>query len=190
MADDSTPKQTSENDAQQARRRHQYYLFNHRWQTWLDKKVEEAIGDGNVAHLQGSGQPLKLNDDDDHVPADLRMAHKIMRENDVVPQWMAMGRGLEADREKILRFAYSAAKSYLQRLYEARVAGSFIREREAGERFQAACERVQARIEAYNTQLLTYNTSLPRNVPQRVPLNAEAVLQDAMQAAQDDAQSS
>lgn len=173
----------SENDANKARLRRQYYWYYQKWQTWLDRKVEEAIGDGNVSNLRGAGKPLDLGEDDAQVPEEMRLAYKVMRDHDVTPAWVGLGRELAAEREKILRFAENAARNYQQRLYDARVAGSFLLEREAGERWQAACERIQQRIQTYNNNLLTFNTALPPQVPQRVPLDYQRELEHAIQVA-------
>jgi len=49
-----------------------------------DNRIREAIEAGHFDDLQGKGQPLNL-EDDSHIPADLRMAYKILKNADCLP---------------------------------------------------------------------------------------------------------
>ena len=71
-----------------------------RWKKAVDHLVEDLIGDGDVSHLPGAGRPLQLGDDK-HTPAELRAAHKIMQDHDVVPDWMTFGKSLEEMEHKL-----------------------------------------------------------------------------------------
>jgi hypothetical protein len=49
-----------------------------------DNRIREAIEAGDFDDLQGKGQPLNL-EDDSHIPPDLRMAYKILKNADCLP---------------------------------------------------------------------------------------------------------
>jgi hypothetical protein len=49
-----------------------------------EKRIKDAIADGVFDNLPGAGRPLEL-DDDSHVPEDLRIAYKILRNANCVP---------------------------------------------------------------------------------------------------------
>ena len=53
-----------------------------RWESFIDEQIKRAIGDGDMHHLPGAGMPLNLDADDTNVPEELRMAYKIMQDND------------------------------------------------------------------------------------------------------------
>lgn len=49
-----------------------------------DQKIREAIENGEFEDLPGKGQPLNL-EDDSHLPQDLRLAYKILKNADCLP---------------------------------------------------------------------------------------------------------
>jgi hypothetical protein len=49
-----------------------------------EKKIAEAIARGELDDLPGSGKPLEL-DDDAHIPEDLRVAYRILKNAGYVP---------------------------------------------------------------------------------------------------------
>jgi hypothetical protein len=54
-----------------------------------DNRIREAIEAGDFDDLQGKGQPLNL-EEDSHVPPELRMAYKILKNADCLPQELAL----------------------------------------------------------------------------------------------------
>jgi hypothetical protein len=50
----------------------------------VEKKIKEAEERGEFENLLGRGRPLKL-DDDSRIPADLRLAYKILKNADCLP---------------------------------------------------------------------------------------------------------
>lgn len=49
-----------------------------------ENRILEAIEAGLFDNLEGHGQPLKL-EDESHIPPELRMAHKILKNADCLP---------------------------------------------------------------------------------------------------------
>lgn len=146
-----------------------------KWQSWVDQLIRQAIGDGDVSWLPGAGRPLALGDLEDHLtPSELRLAHRIMKDHDVVPEWMALRFVLEDKLEKIRKRLRHYAIDYKTRLADARARASFILEREADARWQAALQILSAEADDYNRELLNYNLTVPPQVGQRIPLNFTA----------------
>jgi hypothetical protein len=49
-----------------------------------EAKIAEAIANGELDNLPGAGKPLAL-DDDSHIPPELRMAYRILKNADCLP---------------------------------------------------------------------------------------------------------
>jgi hypothetical protein len=49
-----------------------------------ERKIQEAILNGELDNLPGKGKPLKL-DDESHIPEELRLAYKILKNADCLP---------------------------------------------------------------------------------------------------------
>ncbi|MFZ2445216.1 MAG: DnaJ family domain-containing protein [Syntrophobacteraceae bacterium] len=49
-----------------------------------DQKIREAMQQGEFDDLPGKGKPLRL-EDDSHIPQDIRLAHKILKNADCLP---------------------------------------------------------------------------------------------------------
>jgi hypothetical protein len=59
------------------------------FQKIAERRILEAIREGAFDDLPGTGQPLDL-EDDSHVPEDLRVAYKILKNADFVPKEVAL----------------------------------------------------------------------------------------------------
>ena len=59
------------------------------FQKIAERRILEAIREGALDDLPGAGQPLEL-EDDSHVPEDLRVAYKILKNADFVPKEVAL----------------------------------------------------------------------------------------------------
>src|SRR3954464_1549956 len=122
----------------------------------IDEQIKDAMRKGQFADLPGQGKPLKL-DDDSNVPSHLRMAHKILRDNDLVPGWMAEGQEIDAAREKLI--------ADIRRAAQANQATALQGLREAARK--------------YNSKVLTYNLKVPQGVTHKRHLNFEQELSKA-----------
>lgn len=147
--------------------------------SWLDKMMRRAVGDGRSEHLQGAGKPLQF-EDESHVPPDMRMAYRIMRQNDVVPEWMELGQTLEKDCAEIRRRLRQGAQRYRQSVVDAQQRDSVRAELEAREQWQRLCDKIGQEIVRYNSRLLTYNVSIPPAISQRVPMRLQTEVEQAL----------
>ena len=59
------------------------------FQKIIEKRIKEAQMRGEFDDLPGSGEPLNI-EDDSHVPEDLRLAYKILKNADCLPPELAL----------------------------------------------------------------------------------------------------
>jgi hypothetical protein len=123
----------------------------------IDEQIKDAMRKGQFDDLPGAGKPLRL-DDEAHTPEHLRMTYKILRDNDLVPDWMAQGRELDAALEKLVADVQRSAGSK---------AGS------------PGLEALRAAAKHYNRQVLSYNLKVPKGVAHKRHFDLEAELTKA-----------
>jgi hypothetical protein len=119
----------------------------------IDEQIQDAIRKGQFVDLPGTGKPLKL-EDDAHTPEHLRMAHKILRDNDLAPDWIVQGQELDAAHDKLVADIQQAART-----------GS-------GKGLAALREAAKR----YNSRVLSYNLKVPQGVTHKRHLDFEAAL--------------
>lgn len=67
---------------------------------WIaERKIKEAIDEGQFDNLPGKGKPLVF-DDDPMTPPHLRMANKILKNANVLPDWMQVHKEIESERRE------------------------------------------------------------------------------------------
>lgn len=153
-----------------------------KWDTLVDERIREIIGDGDMSWHPKAGQPLEF--DDENIPEDFKLAYKIMKDNDAVPAWMALGYTLRDKHEKIHKRIKQYARDYVLRRQRSIEAGSFIMHREADERWQEATRHLRLDIGKYNSELLNYNLQVPPGVGQMIPIDAEQLIESTLEQAQ------
>lgn len=143
-----------------------------RWQPLIDRMLEQAVKNGDFANLPGEGKPLKFYDL--NTPEHLRMAYQILRDNDLAPEWMMMGKELEEKRALLLHDLRRAAGKYHQ---AARV----------GITTERTWKRAQILFrqgaQSYNKQVLAYNLKLPPGVVHKAQLDTEGEISRALSEA-------
>lgn len=154
-----------------------------KWQTYVDQKVQQWLGDGDMSWHPGAGQALDLQDDQ-YTPEDMRLAYRIMQDNDAVPPWMALGFVLRDKRDKITTKIQQYAHDYLQRQKECLVAGQFVRLQQVEERWKEAVQKLFDEIKRYNSEVLDYNLQVPAGIEQMVPLDAKKLIARALEQAE------
>ena len=71
-----------------------------------EQRIKEAIERGELDHLPGAGKPLELDEDAD-VPAELRVAYRILKNSGFVPPEIELRRDI-ASAEQLLTQAVGA----------------------------------------------------------------------------------
>jgi hypothetical protein len=72
------------------------------WSDFAREQIEEAVKSGRWKDLPGKGEPLDLREDP-NVPPHLRLGNKILKDADMVPDWVAASQELRALHTKTLR---------------------------------------------------------------------------------------
>ncbi|MFN8372337.1 MAG: DnaJ family domain-containing protein [Anaerolineae bacterium] len=150
-----------------------------KWESKIEEAIRQALQDGRTSALPGAGKPLSL-DDDAHTPDDMRTAYKIMRDNDVQPEWMMAGKELEEKQRRLLADLKRGFESYRGTLGDIARMTDAARAAERKQSADAAWGRLYrtftTAIEAYNKQVITYNLKLPPGLPHKAHLNLQREL--------------
>lgn len=85
-----------------------------------EQKIAEAIEEGLFDDLPGKGEPLNL-DEDAHVPAHVRLANRILKNANVLPEWIELQKEIHNEREEVSRLWDRLAREY--RLRRAQIEG-------------------------------------------------------------------
>lgn len=64
-----------------------------------DRKIREAMEEGRFENLPGKGRPLNL-ETYSRLPAELRAAHRLMKEANILPDWIELSRSIRTAEEK------------------------------------------------------------------------------------------
>ena len=80
---------------------------------WLQKiaerRIKEAIDEGMLNNLPGAGRPLVL-EDESHLPEDLRIAHKILKNAGFVPPEVALRKEIATTEDLLAGMQDTKAK--------------------------------------------------------------------------------
>ena len=105
------------------------------WESLADELAKQIVGDGRSTHLNNAGKRLNLNDDP-YTPDDLKLANKLLKDNDLTPSWILEGRELDEARERLL----------------ARV------------RAGAVSEALAAEVAGFNKRVMSFNLKAPQGI--------------------------
>jgi DnaJ family protein C protein 28 len=131
-----------------------------KWQSYIDRALEN-IGDDQ--ELTGKGKPLNLSQDST-VPDEFRSAFKIMRENDIAPEWIMLGKELNTLHDNLMKQIKTQHASYKNALANASTEQSrALIERNWGVQKQ----KLQTAVDRYNDKSITYNLKVPTGIPHR-----------------------
>jgi hypothetical protein len=70
------------------------------WNLIADRKVQEAMEGGAFENLEGAGQPIREDVNPYEDPAQ-RMAHRLLKNAGITPDWIAEGRDLDRDIDRM-----------------------------------------------------------------------------------------
>ena len=74
----------------------------------IESRIKKAQQEGAFENLPGTGQPLPL-EDDRHIPEDLRMAYKVLKNADCLPPEVQLRKEIRITED--LRMAYKVLKN-------------------------------------------------------------------------------
>lgn len=134
----------------------------------IELAIRQAMADGLFDNLPGLGKPLRWNmDEESQIPEDMRMAYKIMRDHEVLPDWMMQGQALDTHHQKIIQELERAHRAYTSALQAADQQGDIGRRSRATRTWDNLLKTFAEAIEQYNKRVLTYNLKVPPHVTKR-----------------------
>jgi hypothetical protein len=149
-----------------------------RFRAIAERRIQEAITDGEFDNLAGMGQPLRV-DENPYVPEDWRLAFKVLENAGVVPDWVALAQELDAETEAWRRYGDDHFATLRARLAQAVAQpGALRRLREEIATLKAmhrrATEHHAALLADLNRKIHYYNAIIPSDSLQRATFLPEA----------------
>ena len=128
-----------------------------------DRIIAEAVEQGKFDNLDGKGRPLSL-DEDPLTPPHLRLGNRILRNANVLPDWVQMDVDIRASRAECERILAAFAKNY-----DLMRAGS---ESRRFAEWYARNRRVYlTALKSHNQAILKYNLAAPNSPTVHIPFN-------------------
>jgi anion-transporting ArsA/GET3 family ATPase len=142
-----------------------------------ERRIQEAIEAGVFDNLQNAGQPL-MDDDNPHVPPEMRAAFKVLQNSGYAPDWIVLAQQIENDIAQIraradAHFAYLRSQlNYLAGDPQAvKRLGSEVKRLKALHR--RAAEQHAHAIAEVNRKISTFNQTVPIASLLKAPLSPE-----------------
>ncbi len=147
--------------------------------TFLDDAIRDAMDNGAFDDLPGAGKPINF-EDEAHTPEHLRMAHKVLRDNDLAPDWILESKSLDQSRESIvlkLKRAQSRRRAGLDSASRSYTPAQDRAETERQWRYNL--ETIRAAAAEHNRRILTFNLKAPAGVTHKAMIDIEALLRES-----------
>jgi hypothetical protein len=132
------------------------------WETGVDIAIRKAMEAGEFKNLPGEGQPLDLSIDP-YTPAEMQLAHKIMKQNGIAPDWIAQSKALAAKLDSWHSRLNAAHKTYNKTNNLAA--------------WQTAKAKLDEDATKLNKELVAFNLKLPPGVAHRPLLNLQVAIE-------------
>ncbi len=139
------------------------------------EQIEKAMQEGEFDNLRGQGKPFNF-DDEKSVPEEWRLAYRIMKDNDIVPEWIGLQKEIEQDIQqarKKLNAAFQFYRAEEKRLAALTGTGVVIQQLEAKQGWRKAQSVFRQEIEIINQKLRNLNLKVPTSSLTRDLLDAE-----------------
>jgi hypothetical protein len=146
-----------------------------------ERKIKEAIEAGEFDNVPGMGEPLDLSVDP-FTPAHERLANKLLRKNNALPEWMQLEKDIRQEKAVL-------GPTRERGLHAVRVARSEASRERAAMRLRTD---YRERVRMLNTMVLKYcfiapagvqQPFTPHNVPAEMAALEEAITQAAREGA-------
>lgn len=135
------------------------------WESAIDKQIREAMERGAFDNLPGAGKPLDL-DENPFAPEDWRLAFKILKDNDVAPDWIETGKQIRDEITALAQLLDNQTQWQRERLAKIKLLApdKTIAEREHLVQVRDKTTRVyRQRAEALNKLIDTFNLKVPNS---------------------------
>ena len=123
------------------------------WESLIDRKIREAMEEGEFDNLSGQGQPIDLTENPFEDP-DWRMAHRMLRQAGFAPAWIEERKDIEAE--------IAAARNTLARIWSVLENARHTEDsRAADARWRKALEDFRLKSAELNRRIQTWNLKTP-----------------------------
>jgi DnaJ family protein C protein 28 len=139
-----------------------------RLESLSEKRLREAIENGEFDDLPGKGEPLDLQENPFEDP-DLRVVHRLLRNAGFAPAWIEERKDIDAELE--------AARTKLSRawtLFGARANAPSEAE------WERSLKEFSEQVVALNQRVRSYNLKAPAAVFHRQHINADRIVESTM----------
>lgn len=126
-------------------------------QDLVEGQIEKAMKRGAFNNLEGAGKPLNL-DENPYEPPEMRMAIKILKDNDFAPYWVELGKDIDAGQQK-LRSNVDAFKRYTRMTFSEKRSNSTLHRYD--KRKAAFYAESREHLETISKKILDYNLHCP-----------------------------
>jgi hypothetical protein len=117
----------------------------------FDDLFKDMLANTDVTRLKNAGKPLDLGDDP-HTPDDLKLAYKMLRDNDMIPDWILEARELDDTR------------------------GQLISRIQAARRVGTVSAALRDDVTQFNKRILSFNLKVPAGVKHKLFVDIEREL--------------
>lgn len=115
-----------------------------------DRKIKEAMDAGEFDNLEGKGEPIRI-EDDPFTPPEMRVAHKLLKNANALPQWLQLEKDIERERETVAPYIERGVRAIAQGKNQ-------VSKERVATRLRA---EVRDRMDLVNTLILKYNEITP-----------------------------
>jgi DnaJ homolog subfamily C member 28 len=138
------------------------------WESLVDKKIREAMEQGEFENLAGKGAPIDLSENPFEDP-EWRTAHRLLRNAGFAPAWIEDRKDIDAE--------LVAARMSLARTWTVlRNARNTEHESSATTRWENALDSFRKKVEELNRRISAWNLKAPAVSLQRKRIDVEAEL--------------
>ncbi|MEO0563242.1 MAG: DUF1992 domain-containing protein, partial [Chloroflexota bacterium] len=103
----------------------------------VERAIRQAMAEGLFDNLPGHGKPLNWRyQDETNAPREMRMANKIMQDNDIAPSWMMMGEALKRQEKRLQYELERGLRAYMGTLHDAERGGDLSRRRRVNDAWE------------------------------------------------------
>jgi hypothetical protein len=134
-----------------------------RWQSEIDRQLEKMMDEGGFKNLPGEGKPLNLGDET-YVPDEMRMAYRILAQNDMAPDWILMGKDVEQSAQKLRSSIATHLRIYRDALAHAEKSGSVAYRQNADGVWESAKRSLAVLVKEHNNMVLSFNLKVPKGI--------------------------
>lgn len=135
-----------------------------RWESLVEKKIREAMEEGEFDNLPGKGKPVDTTENPFEDP-ELRMAHRLLRNAGFAPPWMEERKEIDVGLERAL--------TILGRAWDLRQQALLVDESSAEASWQRNVAEFRDKVAVLNRRIQEYNLQVPAAVFERRKIDCE-----------------